>query len=194
LLTFAFIRSNSLVPFPAPRLLQSCYMASIATAIAATTQDNAVSTTTATATTNAEERAEAASMRVGSVNLEASFLSHDEFPPVEIDVGTFKYVLIEVAHPTSPGENTYLVRGDVMASYHKDAAKKTTIALGNKGIAYTVIGGGRIMHDAANKKILVYGFSYGFPWQGEPRHDISTRVLKKAFPDYESIEWSNEGY
>ena len=63
----------------------------------------------------------------------------------------------------------------------------------SKEFKYQVLGGGRIKHDSARKHILIYGFSYGFPWEGEPRHDISQKLVKEAYPGYE-VETSDEGY
>ena len=90
--------------------------------------------------------------------------SLDRFPAVAIDIGTQKYVLIEAEGP-NPGQRTYLVRGNIRAEYHKDAARDTVRELGSLGIRYRVLGGGRIKHDADKKSIRVYGHSYGFPWE-----------------------------
>jgi phosphohistidine phosphatase len=154
------------------------------------------------ATTTPEERAAAAAMRTGDGNAAASAdvngaaevgNTAEKFLAAEIDNGTQKYVLIEATDPTT-GQSVHLVRGSVAAAYHKDAARNTVRALKEAGWPYNVLGGGRINHDAGRKEILVYGHSFGFPWQGDFRHDISTTVLKKSFLDYTSIEWSNEGY
>ena len=127
------------------------------------------------ATTTAEERAEAAAMRSNVVDgaaaaraaaaaAEAGGGDAAEFPAAKIDAGVFKYVLIEASDPAS-GSVVHLVRGDLRAAYHKDAARATTEALAAAGWPYKVLGGGRINHDEDAKSILVYGFSYGFPWQ-----------------------------
>ena len=82
------------------------------------------------ATTTAEERAEAAAMRSGgsdpssSNTEEQKLLRAPDFPPAKIDEGTFKYVLI-AASPPGGGAIQHLVRGDLRAEYHKDAAQPT---------------------------------------------------------------------
>ena len=87
-----------------------------------------------------------------------------------------------------------LVRGDLRASYHRDAARPTTEALSAVGWSYEVLGGGRIRHDPVEKGILVYGHSFGFPWQNGSRHSDTTDLLKQAYPEYTSITWTDEGY
>ena len=52
-------------------------------------------------------------------------------------------------------------------------------------------GGGRINHNAAEKKILVYGYSMGY---GKADHTKAVELLKKKYPNYNSITFSNEGY
>ncbi len=36
-----------------------------------------------------------------------------------------------------------------------------------------------------------FGLFQGF---GRANHEITVEVLKKAYPDYTNIEWSNDGY
>jgi phosphohistidine phosphatase len=156
-------------------------------------------------TTNAEDQAAAAAMRSGSSSSDdaagqqlSDAACEALFPAVQIDEGTFKYVLIETTR--TPGGSLLspprlLVRGHVGANYHKDAARATTQALALAGWEYTVLGGGRIRHAIAAKEILVYGHSYGFPWGAEgSRHADTVEVLKRKFPDYASIAWTDEGY
>ena len=116
------------------------------------------------ATTTVEERDEAAAMRRGGGAAANAAGDNTVFLAVDIDVGTFKYVLIETTNPTT-GTVHYLVRGNIMAEYHKDAARSTVRELDAAGWPYTVLGGGRISHDNKGRKILVYGHSYGFPWK-----------------------------
>lgn len=52
-------------------------------------------------------------------------------------------------------------------------------------------GGGRINHNAKDKKILVYGYSMGY---GRADHSKVVELLKGHYRDYESITFSNEGY
>ena len=82
-----------------------------------------------------------------------------------------------------------------------------------KGLDTECLGGGRIQHDAQNKKIHVYGYSQvdnfsqisfidslnqliciltqGF---GLADHAQTVELLKSRYPDYASITWANEGY
>jgi phosphohistidine phosphatase len=147
-------------------------------------------------TTNAADQAEAAAMRTGGSAAAAGSASASAFASlasVKIDAdATQKYVLIE-ATSVVEGASKYLVRGDQWADYHKDAARDTLIELGELGARYEVLGGGRIKHDSASKKIEIYGFSYGFPWADEPRHDLSAEAVQAAFPDFE-VTISNAGY
>ena len=108
---------------------------------------------------------------------------------VDIPSGTWKYVLIQL------GDDSYLVRGREGATYHADAARPTIDLLESMDIDYNVLGGGRIRRDDEKKTILVYGHSIGFPWDKETgfQHDVSVRLIKKAYPDYE-VTYSNEGY
>ena len=75
------------------------------------------------------------------------------------------------------------------------AARPTLDLLESMDIDYNVLGGGRIRRDDVKKTILVYGHSIGFPWDRETgfQHDVSVRLIKKAYPDYE-VTYSNEGY
>ena len=137
-------------------------------------------------TTNAEEREIAAGMRstVGSTDAEGSIAP--TVASCALGEGIQKYVLVQAS-------DRYFVRGDPRASYHKDAARPLVEELRELGVAHEVLGGGRIQCDLANKKIEIYGYSYGFPWQGEYRHDLSAAVVKEAYPDFE-VTTSNEGY
>jgi len=119
----------------------------------------------------------------------------DSLPTVEIDEGTFKYVLIRATDP-STGETAQLVRGVLGASYHKDAARPTLEALSSVGLLYDVLGGGRMNHNpsaAGGGTILIYGESFGFPWREEPMHDVTAALCEKRYPGYK-VEWQAGGY
>jgi len=163
-------------------------------------------------TTTPEERAEAAKMRQGSggksgasdpgISQKKTSASASEeavkslilsqFPAVEIDADhKQKYVLIQVKADglTNP---IHLVRGRKLASYHKDVAgptlEKIRMCTNVPGIRYSVRGGGRILHDSQRPAIEIYGYSYGFPWEGDKyRHDISAKLCEAAYPGYEII-------
>ncbi|XP_022801865.1 14 kDa phosphohistidine phosphatase-like [Stylophora pistillata] len=113
-------------------------------------------------------------------------------PDVDIDAdGKFKYVLIKVVDPSNENAYKCIVRGSDWACYHADIYEKVEKEIGEMSMKTECLGGGRIQHDRLDKKILVYGYSMGF---GRADHSITVKKLKKAYPDYESITFSNEGY
>lgn len=130
------------------------------------------------------------SIRISSARIKRRMESLKE---VDIDEGKFKYVLIRV----TDGETTkHLVRGYKWASYHADVfehVEKQELKPLKKSVgprlSWSCPGGGRILHQ--HKSIKIYGYSQGF---GRPDHSISCDLVKKAYPDYESITWSDEGY
>lgn len=79
------------------------------------------------------------------------------------------------------------------AAYHRNAAEPLVERLQSNGYRNIhVMGGGRLHLNSEDKKIHIFGFSYGF---GLADHAISKRVIEQdeRFQDYE-ITWSNEGY
>ena len=101
-----------------------------------------------------------------------------------------KYVLVQVKHM---GEERFFVRGDADAAYHKDAVRPFVTHLRSLNVPYTVLGGGRIDHNTAMKSIKIFGFSYGFPWQSEPMHEVAAKQLQKDYPGF-AVSTSNDGY
>ncbi|XP_073242925.1 14 kDa phosphohistidine phosphatase-like [Porites lutea] len=111
---------------------------------------------------------------------------------VEIDAtGRFKYILIKVIDDSGGGVYKYVVRGFDWADYHADIYDRVEKDIKRMGLKSDCVGGGRIQHNKSEKKILVYGYSMGF---GRADHSITVDKLKKAYPDYTSITFSNEGY
>jgi len=116
-------------------------------------------------------------------------------PAVEIDDGTFKYVLIKVvgapANVESRENCMFLVRGYIRGSYHADIFEEFEESFRKKSkLQAKCVGGGRIKHNSTQKHIVVYGYSQGF---GRADHSITCKVLRTKYPDY-TIEWNNEGY
>lgn len=147
--------------------------------------------------TNANERAEAASMRATPSEMRgdgqggaAAAAALGNIPVVKIDPNTVqKYVLVEAR---AGDVFRLLVRGDCRAAYHKDVARPLVQELASRGVAYEVLGGGRIQHTIGS--IRIFGFSHGFPWKdGLSRHAATADVLRKAFPGQE-VTWTDEGY
>ncbi|KAG9266245.1 14 kDa phosphohistidine phosphatase [Astyanax mexicanus] len=114
-----------------------------------------------------------------------------KIPEADIDPnGVFKYVLIRV-HSKESEDYVDIVRGYSWAEYHADIYDKVSGDLERTGgVDCECIGGGRIKHNSAEKKIHVYGYSMGF---GRANHAVSTEKLQVRYPDYE-ITWANEGY
>ncbi|XP_045108675.1 14 kDa phosphohistidine phosphatase-like [Portunus trituberculatus] len=118
----------------------------------------------------------------------------DKVADVDIDEGTFKYVLIKVHHsPTAPAQETskYIVRGYMTAEYHSDVYDRVTPNIERLGLDCECVGGGRIQHQASEGAIKVYGYSQGF---GRADHSVAVTLLKKKYPDYKTITYSNDGY
>jgi hypothetical protein len=135
--------------------------------------------------TTADERAEADNMRTA-----VGQGSPVGLPPVVIQNCAQKYVLIEVFRED---RSKHLVRGNCSARYHKDVAELTLQQLRATGTGYRVLGGGRIRAHLPEGEILIYGFSYGFPWQGEPQHELSAALVHQAYPAAH-VMISNDGY
>lgn len=125
----------------------------------------------------------------------SNLVTMDSLPPVDIDPeGKFKYILIRVQSDTN---EKYLVRGYKSESYHADILERVEnselkpLKKSGLSIKWRCPGGGRILHKPAERSILVYGYSQGF---GRADHSIATELIRGKFPNYEKIEWSNEGY
>lgn len=130
--------------------------------------------------------ASSASSKDGSVTI-----TYD-IPAVSIDDGAYKYVLISAVPPSHSSSNlfVYSKRG---AKYHVSVAEYLVPQLENSG--YTDIqvkGGGRILRDDEDKKIHIFGYSYGF---GIADHAKAKEVVERcAKYDGYDITWSNDGY
>ena len=48
-------------------------------------------------------------------------------------------------------------------------------------------------HAPAEGTILIYGHSMGFPWRGEPMHNVTASLCEKQYPAYK-VEWQEGGY
>ncbi|KAF8820747.1 phosphohistidine phosphatase [Cardiosporidium cionae] len=107
-------------------------------------------------------------------------------PKVQIDEGTFKYVLLHV-----PETDTYLVRGNASAQYHYECAVPTLELLSLHGIKADVLGGGRIKHSAVARTIDIFGFSYSY---GMADHSMVAEILRIKFGNEYTISVRNNGY
>ncbi|KAI2799301.1 hypothetical protein RDWZM_001973 [Blomia tropicalis] len=111
----------------------------------------------------------------------------DDIPEVDIDTGKFKYILIKVY---DDDKSKFIVRGYNWAAFHADILDKVEPNIVKSKLKCDCVGGGRIEHSPANKKIHIYGYSQGF---GLADHKVSCELIKKEYPDY-TVTWANEGY
>lgn len=146
-------------------------------------------------TTNEEDQHKAAELQVRYRNHPVSTTNGSHatqlVPPVQIDSGCHKYVLIRAQSPS--GEDQYIVASKRGAHYHRNAAEPVLEELTRAG--YTdleVTGGGRLDCQPGEKKIAIYGFSYGF---GLANHAISREVVleDERYRNFD-VTISNQGY
>ncbi len=79
------------------------------------------------------------------------------------------------------------------AAYHRNVAEGFIPKLEARGYSnIDILGGGRLSLDTMNKKIIIFGFSYGF---GLADHSLTKRVIMSdmTFQTFD-ISWSNDGY
>ncbi|KAL3806710.1 hypothetical protein ACHAXA_007585 [Cyclostephanos tholiformis] len=102
---------------------------------------------------------------------------------VSIDVGTHKYVLVSATPPPSRhsilegggGSTRLFVHSVRDAQYHVNVAECLVPQL--EGSGYTnirILGGGRILRDDDDRRIHIYGYSYGF---GRADHALAMGVV-----------------
>ncbi len=133
-----------------------------------------------------------------SGNSSSASTSWTPVPSVSIDEGANKYVLISATEPfPSEGETQcytmFFVTSKRGAAYHRNAAEPYVDLLQSRGYRnINITGGGRIFYSKAEKKISIYGYSYGF---GLADHSISQEVIENdgRFEGYD-VSWSNDGY
>jgi len=114
-----------------------------------------------------------------------------QIPDVDIDPqGKFKYILIEVTDIETK-EKKYIVRGYKDCSYHVDIFEKVEPEIKKLKCVANCVGGGRILHKPEVKAILIFGYSQGF---GQADHTITHKLVKQKYPDYNDIQWTNDGY
>lgn len=176
------------------------------------TNDNTDTTTNGEYTTNAVDQAEAARLKEYLANdaIEAKrdnvaaatvdILRNNSISFVSIDEGKHKYVLMKATVGNDDDddgkqqlESHMFVISRRGAHYHRNVAEWYIPKLQNLGFSKIEIqGGGRIIRDDLNKKIKVFGYSYGF---GQADHLLATRVIRsdKRFRSYD-VTWSNDGY
>ncbi|XP_075536854.1 14 kDa phosphohistidine phosphatase-like [Dermacentor variabilis] len=118
--------------------------------------------------------------------------SFESIPEVKLDNGRFKYVLIKVHDKNDPNRSKLIVRGSASATYHADIYEREMSKIESiSGLETECLGGGRIIHNPDCAEIKVFGYSQGY---GQADHSKAVEVLKRNFPEYKSITWSNDGY
>ncbi|KAM4641358.1 14 kDa phosphohistidine phosphatase-like [Discoglossus pictus] len=112
----------------------------------------------------------------------------DSVTEVQIDPeGVFKYILVRVS-PTGGEKHLDIVRGTKSAEYHNHIFEKVNPEMQALGFECKCLGGGKIEHNAKDKKIRVFGESTGY---GKADHSVTAEKLKKAYNDYE-VTWSDD--
>mmetsp|Transcript_25533 Transcript_25533/g.39533 ORF Transcript_25533/g.39533 Transcript_25533/m.39533 type:complete len:205 (+) Transcript_25533:64-678(+) len=116
---------------------------------------------------------------------------------VHIDEGANKYVLVRAREPARdeislPARRTFVV-SKKGAPYHRNAAEPFVERLLEFG--YTdvrITGGGRILLDNEERKVSIFGFSYGF---GKGDHRTSAELVRNdnRYQDFD-VTWSDDGY
>lgn len=165
----------------------------------------------ATFTTNAHDLQEAANLqaRLSEYNDQASVTESastaapadadgsieddDSIPSVSIDAGAYKYVLITADAPSSSSRKRTFVYSKRNAQYHRNVAEHLIPQLEGGGYRdIRVKGGGRILRDDEQKRIHIFGYSYGF---GRADHVVAKDVVEQSanYGGYE-VTWSNDGY
>ena len=144
-------------------------------------------------TTNEEDQREVAGLqaRLRERTKNSNSVVGQRLPSVQIDDGAHKYVLIKAEF--NNGDEQYFVTSRRGAPYHRNAAEPMIQRLEANGYNnIQVTGGGRIFLNEENKKISIFGYSYGF---GLADHSISRDVVKQdaRYRDYD-ISISNDGY
>ena len=151
-------------------------------------------------TTNAKDQEEAAKLKArleaaqsastnNNTNSDRSFVP---LPSISIAEGAHKYVLISATEPQSDEIKRFVISSHG-APYHRNVAEPFVERLENKGYQnIKVTGGGRIFRDSDNKKISIFGFSYGF---GQAKHEESKAEVENdtRFSDYD-VTYSYDGY
>jgi hypothetical protein len=152
-------------------------------------------------TTNARDLQKAADLQarlsVAAASAEAPTVGNkvdDEsvIPSVSIDAGAYKYVLVSAVPPSHSSDLVsssrlfvYSKRG---AQYHVNVAEYLVPQL--EGNGYTnirILGGGRILRDDDDRRVHIYGHSYGF---GMADHKSAMDVVSgcTTYSDYK-VTW-----
>ncbi|XP_054932974.1 14 kDa phosphohistidine phosphatase-like [Dermacentor andersoni] len=110
-------------------------------------------------------------------------------PDVALEIGRSRYILVKVHLKDDEETYKYVVRGSVLAANHTEVLEKETAALKAAGLECECLGGGYIIHLPDTKELKVYGNSQTY---GQADHAKTTEILKKQYPTYTSITWSND--
>lgn len=172
--------------------------------------DNAGTTTNAEdqrAVAELKERIAQSNKLLESTSSSTNRSAAERVPFVSIDEGQWKYVLISAEEPVPSSSSfsfnssccddecptVFFVTSKRGAAYHRNVAEPYVEKLQSSGYRNIhVAGGGRLYFNPQDKKIRIFGFSYGF---GLADHATSKQVIEQddRFKDYD-ITWSNEGY
>ena len=140
-------------------------------------------------TTNAKDLQEAADLqsRLTKYNdqvqapaaLDDNDDSHnDDVAAVSIDEGAYKYVLVTAIAPSPSNLLRTFVYSRRNAKYHVNVAEYIVPQLESRGYrSIRVVGGGRILRNDQDKKIHIFGYSYGF---GKADHEVAKEVVEQS--------------
>uniref|UniRef100_A0A1A9Z869 C2H2-type domain-containing protein n=1 Tax=Glossina pallidipes TaxID=7398 RepID=A0A1A9Z869_GLOPL len=109
---------------------------------------------------------------------------HDAVPSVDIEEGSFKYVLIKVSDEDNSDDSASyktIVRGYKDCQGHSDIYERVRASCKVMGLQAEILGGGRIDRDSLAKRIKVYGQSQGY---GKADHRETKKILLAKYPDY----------
>lgn len=146
----------------------------------------------ASCTTDDFDQQEATKLKDRLANAKTRTNKFERVESVSIADGAHKYVLIAAREPGS-SQVQHFVTSRRGAAYHRNAAEPFVYRLEQSGYEDIAIeGGGRIYLDEGDKKISIFGFSYGF---GQADHEMSKRVVlaDARFKDFD-VTVSDEGY
>ncbi|KAG1662836.1 hypothetical protein FOA52_010627 [Chlamydomonas sp. UWO 241] len=130
----------------------------------------------------------------GARNEESGGWAGDALPQVNIDAGTFKYVLMRLRTPDG-SRSKLLVWGDTHAAFHNhvfQAAKSDARAV---GLEVDELGGGRIAHEPGPEgglagAVHIYGHSAAF---GPAPHEVAAALVRRWYP-FAAVSISYDGY
>ncbi|CAM6092596.1 unnamed protein product [Calypogeia fissa] len=108
-----------------------------------------------------------------------------DVPTVDIDEGSFKYVLMRMSD--QEGNQKLVVRGTKAFAYHTDILGASSTELKPLGLEVEQLGGGRMEHQPTTCTLHVFSSSQAF---GQADHTVTSALLRQSFPLHTiTISW-----